>query len=130
MKVKWYDDLVTAAVRRGAVRGLKAWAEDVLDESQELVPVAPDDVRGAGYIKETGRIDVDAPNLEAAVSYDSPPERSDGRRSTGSVVVVLHEDLDARHSGGRQAKFLEKPALGSKQSGRQAVAREIEMELR
>jgi hypothetical protein len=94
------------------------------------VPVAPEGIRGAGYVKGTGRVDIDASNLEAAVSYDSPPERSDGRRSTGSVVLVLHEDTDARHRDGQQAKFLEKPALESTRSGRQAVAREIRMELR
>ena len=76
MSVKWYGDKAKAAARRGAVKGLTDWADEVYDASQEQVPVAvgrPD----AGYLKATGQVDVDEGAL-SAVSYDRSPGSSTG----------------------------------------------------
>lgn len=126
----WRGQQAKAAMRRGAARGLKAMADDVYERSQSLIPEAPGDVRGSGYMKKTGRVEVDERELRAMVSYDSPPRRADGRSQSRSVIVFIHEDMNAKHAEGKQAKFLEVPLSEATRLGGEVIARSVRRELR
>lgn len=108
-RATWHTERADAVVRRSAMRGLEHWADDVLAAAEPLVPVAPDGTRGAGFLRDSGKVSIsDEGELAAAVSYDSPPKHADGRASSsGSLAIWVHENLKAKHATG-QAKFLEK----------------------
>ena len=93
--LRWYGERVKAAARKGAVRGLESWADEVLEGSQRRVPVAP--IRG-GFLRDSAKTAVDENDLRAAVSYESPPERADGRMGGASMAV------SRRHSTRRGAR--------------------------
>jgi hypothetical protein len=115
----WRGDEAKEAIRRGAARGLRQWAEeDIFEPSQELVPVAP---VGGGFLKDTGKVDVDEENLRAAVSYHTPPGEH--------LAIWVHENLTAQHQTGKTAKFLENPLNASRVSGPEKVAAAIREEL-
>jgi len=124
--LRWYGERVKAAVRKGAVRGLESWADEVLEGSQRRVPVAP--IRG-GFLRDSAKTAVDENDLRAAVSYESPPERADGRMGGASMAVYVHENMRARHTGGKSAKFLETALNETRRSGPERVRREIAREL-
>lgn len=69
--------------------GLKDAAEHVLAESLKLVPLEE------STLARSGKVDVQG--TQASVSYDTV------------YAARQHEELDWRHSAGRQAKFLEQP---------------------
>jgi hypothetical protein len=94
VKVKWYGAKAKAAARRGAVNGLREWADDVLTASQAEVPISP--YSGGGFLKSTGNAEVDEGALRAAVSYDMG----------GNRAVFVHERTELQHTTGK-AKFLE-----------------------
>jgi hypothetical protein len=125
MVLKWNGERAKAAARRGGLSGLKRWADDVFDASQEEVPVAP--VRG-GFLRDSGQVSVDEGVGRAAVSYSGPPARSDGRFGGADIAAIVHEDMGAQHSTGK-AKYLEDPLNATKTSGPQTVAREIKAAL-
>ena len=111
---KWHAEKAEAAVRRGALDGLQQWADDVLADARPRVPVAP--IRG-GFLRDSGEVSIDEGQMLAAVSYDSPPMKSDGRAAgTGSVAVMVHENLSAQHAVG-EAKFLETASQVSAPAG-------------
>ena len=102
-QTKWYPEKAEAAVRRGAHDGLKQWADDVLADSTERVPVAP----GAwgGFLCDSGEVSLDEGQMLAAVSYDSPPARG-GAPAKPGMAIGVHEKLNVKHANG-EAKFLE-----------------------
>jgi hypothetical protein len=77
-------------VREAAARGLSDAAEMLLDEANQIVP------HQEGTLEGSGTASVDATNLRAAVSYDTP------------YALRQHEDTRLSHPGGRQAKYLER----------------------
>ena len=122
----WHDEAATEAILRGAARGLRLWAEDVLAESQKIVPVAR--VKG-GYLRDTGSVDVDERELRATISYESPPMGAGRARQPSNLAAFVHENLSYRHSSGKSAKYLEKPLQASEKSGLATVRGEIAEEL-
>ncbi len=119
MSVKWHGEKAKADAKRGAVRGLEQWAGDVLEKAQAIVPVSRF-ARG-GYLRDTGKAEVDAGAVQAAVSFDSPPGKH--------LAIYVHERMNVRHPDGKQAKFLEQPLNASRQSGPATMRREIAKEL-
>lgn len=115
--LKWYGGKAKVRARIGAARGLKQWADDVLKDSQPQVPVAP---VGGGFLRDSGKSEVDAAALRAVVSYDSPPGTH--------LAIWVHENMTAQHTVGN-AKFLENPLNESKHSGPETVRREIKQAL-
>jgi len=109
----WHGRKVEAAVKEAAARGLKQWADDVLKASQPEVPVA---AVGGGFTRDSGKVEVDAGALQAAVSYDSPPGTH--------LAIWVHENMRNQHLVGK-SKFLEDPLNASKASGPKTVAAEI-----
>jgi hypothetical protein len=88
-QLHWNAAAATAGIRRGAARGVLLAAEHVLAESRKRVPI------DEGTLERSGAAVVDESELTAAVSYDTP------------YATRVHEDLRARHSPGRSAKYLE-----------------------
>lgn len=90
-EIKWNGAAVTREMRAGAVRGLFLAAEHVLGESRLVVPIEE------ATLSRSGATSVDADELKASVSYDTP------------YAARQHEDMTLRHDTGRTAKYLEKP---------------------
>jgi len=72
----------------------RSLAEDILDASQLLVPVETGALRASGRVEET--------EDGAEVIYGN---------DMVNYALYVHEDLQARHPRGGQAKYLEQPAL-------------------
>jgi len=105
-------DAARRALHKGAVRGLTLAAEHVLGASRALVPLEE------GTLERSGHTDVDAADLTAAVSYDTP------------YAVRQHEELTWRHADGRQAKYLETPLVAEAGAVRSILAAELRRVLR
>ncbi|MEU3222613.1 hypothetical protein ABZ695_05570 [Streptomyces sp. NPDC006976] len=88
-RLRWNGDAATGAIREAAARGLLLGAEHVLAASRQRVPI------NEGTLERSGATSVDETTMTAAVSYDTP------------YAARVHEDLNARHSPGRTAKYLE-----------------------
>jgi hypothetical protein len=111
-RLEWNGEAVADAVREAAARGLLLGAEHILTESRKVVPIAE------GTLERSGAASVDEQALAAAVSYDTP------------YAVRVHEDMNARHSPGRTAKYLERPATEQAAVFRDLVAAQIRRALR
>ncbi|MEU2393974.1 hypothetical protein [Streptomyces sp. NPDC007369] len=91
-RIRFHGDAVLRDVRQAAARGLQLGAEHLLAEARKEVPIAE------GTLERSGTATVDEAELVAGVAFDTP------------YAKRVHEDLSARHSPGRKAKFLEDPA--------------------
>jgi hypothetical protein len=89
--VSYNGDAALAAIRAGALRGVRLGAEHLLQVARSRVPIEE------GTLERSGVVSVDESAITAAVSFDSP------------YAVRQHEELDYRHDAGREAKYLEKP---------------------
>lgn len=102
------------AMEQGFKTALRGWAEEVLQRSQQLVPI------NTGRLRSTGQ--VNGPEFkngawEVHIWY--------GDRRTAWYAAIVHERLDVRHPRG-QAKFLEQPLLEHLKVLDAALARVIE----
>ncbi|MFJ9816161.1 hypothetical protein ACIRU3_13010 [Streptomyces sp. NPDC101151] len=111
-RVRFNGDQVLGRTREGALRGLLLAAEHLLAASRAEVPI------DEGTLERSGATSVDDANLVAAVSYDTPYARR------------VHEDLTARHSPGRKAKFLEDPAHREAAAMGEIIAAQVRRSLR
>lgn len=109
---------VSAAMHKGAVRGLTMAAEHILTESRAAVPLEE------GTLERSGRVDVDAGALRAAVSYGGDDE------TLGIVAIVQHERLDYQHAPGRTPKYLEGPLTREASTARDIIAAQVRRALR
>lgn len=98
---------LTAQIRRAAARGLDLAAEHVLSVSNQRVP--NDD----GILERSGRPSVDALELRAVVSYDTP------------YAVIQHENLDYKHEPGRTAKYLELAVREEAEAVKALIAKQL-----
>lgn len=103
-----------AAITRGAMRGAERVADDVFDESQELVPDDPE-TGGSGDLQASGQVTRahTATTAGAAISYGT------------DHAVYQHERLDYDHPDGGSAKFLERPLSAAQKTAGATVAAEI-----
>lgn len=102
-------------IRKGAADGLGEWAEYVLQEADQLVPIEE------GTLSRSGATEVDRDNLKAAVGY--------GKGGAAAYARRQHEEMDWHHDQGRQAKFLEQPAVASGPVGEQLIGNAIRRRL-
>lgn len=102
---------ISDIVNGAAVRGLALAAEHVLGESNKNIP------HEEGILEGTGSTSVDARELQAAISYDTP------------YAAVQHEDMTLRHDNGRSAKYLENALNGETDAVRNIIAKAIKKEL-
>lgn len=98
---------VADEVHDKAAHGLFLAAEHVLQVSNTKVP------HEEGTLERSGTTSVDAQQLRAAMSYDTP------------YAVRQHEDMSARHDEGRTAKYLENAMNGEKATVARIIAGEI-----
>lgn len=83
------------AMRRRITVGLKRCGLLLQRASQEIVPVDTGNLKNSSFTRSSGD-NTDKP--EVTVGY------------TANYGIYVHENLDARHKEGKQAKFLEEPA--------------------
>lgn len=83
--------LLEEEIQKAALKGVKKLADNILGESQKLVPV------DTGILKESGAIDTDKKTNIVTISYNTPYARKQ------------HEDNTLNHPKGGQAKYLEQP---------------------
>lgn len=103
---------VIDGVKKGSARGLGLAAEHVLGVAKEQVPIEEH------ILEESGFTSVDGVRaLRAAVSFDTP------------YAVVVHEDMNARHDSGRNAKYLENAFNSEAEVVRRIIADELKGEL-
>ncbi|MEV5527826.1 hypothetical protein [Streptomyces prunicolor] len=111
-RIRWNGDQVLGRARAGVVRGLLLGAEHLLAESRNEVPIAE------GTLERSGTASVDEQDLVAGVTYDTP------------YAARVHEDLTARHSPGRKAKFLEGPLQRESGTITEIIAAQVRRALR
>lgn len=86
------DPKAMQRIHEAAAEALSDAAEFLLEEANRTAPLEEGTLIGSGLVT------VDAKNLRATVSYDTP------------YAVRQHEDTRLRHDGGRRAKWLEHTA--------------------
>ncbi|MEU7340545.1 hypothetical protein [Streptomyces sp. NPDC007074] len=111
-RVVYNGDAALAAIRAGALRGVRLGAEHLLQVSRARVPIEE------GTLERSGVVSVDESSLTAAVSYDTP------------YAVRQHEELDYRHDAGREAKYLEKPFREESDTITEIIAAQVRRSLR
>lgn len=90
-ELTWNGARVERKLRAAAVTGLGQWAELVLTDARTQVPL------DEATLERSGVTSVDADELAAAVSFDTP------------YAVEQHENMQFTHAPGRKAKYLEDP---------------------
>lgn len=93
--------------RDAAADGLFLAAEHVLGVARSRVPLEE------GTLERSGATAVDAENLTAYVSFDTP------------YAVRQHEDMTLKHDAGRTAKYLESALTGERTVVRKIIADRI-----
>ena len=86
-----YFKITEEEILKGAVKGLKITAQNILGESQKLVPV------DTGTLQKSGTVKFDNQTLKAQISYNTP------------YALKQHEDATLNHPKGGEAKYLERP---------------------
>lgn len=89
-----------AQVDTATPQALAVALEPIAAASRALVPYDEGDLESTQQIVVGDR--------EAGISYDSPADFKPSPR-VPSLAILQHENLQIRHDGGRQAKFLEQP---------------------
>jgi hypothetical protein len=111
-ELTWNGPRVERKLRAAAVAGLGQWAELVLQESREQVPL------DEATLERSGVTSVDPDDLAAAVSYDTP------------YAVDQHENMQWNHAPGRKAKYLEDPWNASADTAADLLAAHFRRALR
>lgn len=83
--------LLEEEIKKGALKGLRITAQNILGESQKLVPV------DTGTLQKSGSIKLNSETLTAQISYNTP------------YALKQHEDATLNHPNGGEAKYLERP---------------------
>ena len=83
----------------GVARGLKQGGLFLQRESQKIVPVDTTNLKGGAFTRNIGGNGFDA---NVIIGY------------VADYAVYVHENLQARHQPGKQAKYLEQPAREKK----------------
>jgi len=95
-----YTAAVKAKMGAAIAGSLAEAANELLRVATPDVPVSPN--TGGGFLRDSGKAEVDASGLRAQVSYVGPPDKQ-------RLPVWVHEDTTAKHSTGH-AKWLEMAA--------------------
>lgn len=117
MSMQWRGGISFAGLEKRIERACEAAvmgvADDVFDESQQLVPDDPE-TSGGGDLKRSGAVTAQHTGREAvaAISYGT------------DHAIYQHEDLTFEHDNGQSGKFLERPLSGAQRAaGAKAAAR-------
>lgn len=110
--VEWNGAQVTAKEKAGLIAGLTNAAEHLLGEARAIVPIQE------ATLERSGVASVDRSSMTAAVSFDTP------------YAVRQHEELTWKHDPGRQAKYLEQPAMTERGTMHELMAAALRRALR
>lgn len=102
---------IAAEFPEKAEKGLGEWAEYVLGEAVNLVPIEEGTLQNSGTTAVSGDT--------AAVGF--------GLGAAAPYAARQHEDMTYRHDAGRQAKYLEIPLVASKEAGLEIMQRALEL---
>lgn len=101
-------NLYGRATASGTVNELKqaihGTAQEVLAESQKIVPVDLGTLKASGQVKEPK---VSADRISVEITYGG---------AASKYALFVHEDMKARHRDGKTAKYLEIPAVAARAS--------------
>jgi hypothetical protein len=111
-QIRWDGDAALAAIRAGAVRGVRLGAEHLLQVSRARVPIEE------ATLERSGVVSVDESSVTAAVSYDTP------------YAIRQHEEMGYRHDAGRTAKYLERPLHEENGTITEIIAAQVRRALR
>jgi hypothetical protein len=111
-QIRWDGDAALAAIRAGAIRGVRLGAEHLLQVSRARVPIEE------GTLERSGVVSVDESSVTAAVSYDTP------------YAIRQHEEMGYRHDAGRTAKYLERPLHEENGTITEIIAAQVRRALR
>lgn len=103
-------DKSDAKVAAATARGLKKAGLVLQRESQKIVPIDTGALKNSAFTRATGA----GFDTEVIVGY------------TQEYAIYVHEDLNARHAPGKEAKFLEGPARRLQTRLARVVAAEAE----
>lgn len=103
---------------KAAGRGLYGEAQEAFDASQDMVPVDTAALIGSGMISEPMW---EGDKMTVELGYGGP---------AAPYAIYVHEDLEANHMPGKEAKYLEKPVVQQTQGMDRRLASYIENELR
>lgn len=82
-------DITEEEIIKAALKGQKLLAQNILGESQKIVPVDTGTLKRSGHISTKGNI--------TTISYNTP------------YALKQHEDPTLNHPRGGEAKYLERP---------------------
>ena len=99
---------------KGIERGLKRAGLFLQRESQKIVPIETGTLKGSADTRSKGR----GEKTEVTVGYYDT-----------DYAIYVHENLEARHKPGKQAKFLEEPLRNKRERLREIVAEEVAAEI-
>jgi hypothetical protein len=118
-KTKGWEQTVRPNIQRIAKNSPREFADATYEEykiefgeSQKLVPVL------TGELKGSGRIDppvIQGKKISVRISYNT------------EYAIYVHEDLEAFHPNGGQAKYLEQPLRQSAPSMPGRIARRVDL---
>lgn len=100
---------ITPQVEAGLVQGKNLAAERLLALSSERVPLDIGTLMGSGAVQPST-----SPDDDAAVTYDTP------------YAARLHEHPEYNFQGGRQGKYVEDPAMESKDELGAIIAKQVQ----
>jgi hypothetical protein len=95
-------------------QALYAEANDIMAQSQEIVPV------DTGILKDSGTVldpEINGNRVEVVMGYGG---------AASAYALRQHEDLSYRHAEGKQAKYLEQPAREAMDDFEQSLTDRIE----
>jgi hypothetical protein len=104
--------------REALVESLDDETKMILSRSQQIVPV------DTSALKQSGRMlgpQVSPSQIKFRIRY--------GNQITENYAVRQHEDLTLRHKAGKQAKFLEEPAMQAAGNMALRVANRIKLQI-
>ena len=105
-------------IKFGAARALYQFALEIMAEAKEIVPV------DTGALKDSGTVElatVEEKFVKCNLHFGSTEPSS-------KYAIYVHENLEAHHPSGGQAKFLEKPILRAMPRMAERVAELIDLE--
>lgn len=117
--------VLLSKVERGTKKATRQACEEILAESLRQVPKDTNTLAKSAFYEIQGKYR----NFTAIIGYggNGDPINPKTGRAASDYMVVVHEDLQARHPVGK-AKFLEDPVREYQHKMRQTYARAIRKE--
>lgn len=107
-----------SAAVKAVGKGLYNEALMAFDKSQEVVPVETGVLRSSGQV---GQPEWHGESVSVEISYGG---------AASQYALIVHENLEAHHASGKQAKYLEEPVAKQTAGMGDRLADVVENELR